>query len=137
MKVITERKLVFASLLLIGLLITNKVDAQTFQPNLKSIAENYQCPEWFRDAKFGIFMHWGIMSAIDEKRQYGGSWYAKYMYGPGEGDSKKDSIGAAKVMSWHIKRYGDLNTFGYKDFIPLFKAQGTTFWGLSNILIKA
>ncbi len=116
-------QLIFANLFLFSQFIPQKITAQKFEPNLKSIAENYQCPEWFRDAKFGIFMHWGIMSAIDENRQYGGSWYAKYMYGPGEGDSKKDSIGAAKVMAWHIKRYGDLNKFGYKDFIPLFKAE--------------
>jgi len=33
---------------------------EVFQPNWKNIAENYEFPKWFSDAKFGIFIHWGV-----------------------------------------------------------------------------
>lgn len=98
--------------------------AQKFEPSWQSLAENYKTPDWFRDAKFGIFMHWGIMSAIDENRAYGGSHYGRYMYGPGEYPPEHErSQQARELLAWHTKRYGDPHKFGYKDLIPFFKAE--------------
>ena len=68
----------------------------------------YQIPDWFRDAKFGIFIHWGIYSVP----AYQNEWYPRNMY-------TKDS----KEYKHHIETYGPQNQFGYKDFIPLFKAE--------------
>nr|WP_303652794.1 alpha-L-fucosidase [Paludisphaera mucosa] len=48
-----------------------------FQPDMKSL-EGYKCPEWFRDAKFGIWAHWGPQAVPGE-----GDWYARRMYEEG------------------------------------------------------
>jgi alpha-L-fucosidase len=72
----------------------------------ESIRSTYQIPAWFMDAKFGIFIHWGLFSIPAHHNE----WYEKHMY-----------MGAEDTR-WHVEHYGALNTFGYKDFIPLFKA---------------
>ena len=65
-------------------------------------------PEWYRDAKFGIFIHWGLYSVP----AYGSEWYPREMYQKG-----------SKTFEHHIATYGSQATFGYKDFIPQFKAE--------------
>lgn len=79
-----------------------------FQPDSASLAANYTIPEWFQDAKFGIFIHWGIYSVP----AYGSEWYARHMYQKG-----------SDINKFHESTYGKLTDFGYKDFIPLFKAE--------------
>src|SRR5664280_870275 len=68
---------------------------------------NYSCPEWFRDAKFGIWAHWGPQAVPMH-----GDWYARKLYEPGSADYKD-----------HLARYGHPSTNGYKDIIPLWKAE--------------
>ena len=70
--------------------------------------EQYQLPEWVKDAKFGIFLHWGIYSVP----AFESEWYPRNMY-----DSTTD------VYKHHLKTYGHPSRFGYKDFIPRFKAE--------------
>ncbi len=77
-----------------------------FQPTFESLA-NYKCPEWFRDAKFGIWAHWGPQSVP----MYG-DWYARRMYEEG-----------GKDYEHHLKTYGHPSKFGWKDIIPLWKAE--------------
>ena len=79
-----------------------------FKPDWDNLAANYQFPQWFKDAKFGIFIHWGLFSVPS----YGSEWYPLNMY-------TKDS----HVYNHHIKTYGPHTEFGYKDFIPMFKAE--------------
>jgi alpha-L-fucosidase len=81
--------------------------AGPFQPTWDSIKANYKVPDWFRDAKFGIMMHWGIFSVPAHQSE----WYVRYMYG-----------GNAGIMQWHTEHYGPPTKFGYKDFIPMFTA---------------
>jgi alpha-L-fucosidase len=69
--------------------------------------ESFQCPEWFRDAKFGIWAHWGPSSAIGD-----GDWYARNMYMEG-----------SPQYEYHLRTYGHPSKFGYKDTIPLWKAE--------------
>jgi alpha-L-fucosidase len=69
---------------------------------------NYKTPDWFRDAKFGIFIHWGIYSVP----AFNDEWYPRNMYNQESNEYKH-----------HIEKYGPLNEFGYKDFIPMFKAE--------------
>jgi alpha-L-fucosidase len=76
--------------------------------------QSYSIPEWFRDAKFGIFIHWGVYSVPE----FGSEWYPRNMYQPHSEDSND-----AKVFTHHIATYGPQDRFGYKDLIPLFKAQ--------------
>lgn len=98
-------------LLLAAALLVVKVNAEAqstekFKPNDESL-KHYQYPEWFRDAKFGIWSHWGPQAV---PRQ--GDWYAKNMYEQGSGQNK-----------YHVANYGHPSKFGYKDIIPLWKAQ--------------
>src|SRR3954467_1703120 len=77
------------------------------KPDWESIRQNYKAPEWFRDAKFGIMMHWGLYSVPAD----GSEWYVHHMYGnPG-------------FTQWHTEHYGAPDKFGYKDFIPLFTCE--------------
>jgi len=78
-----------------------------FTPDWKSLAA-YSAPDWYRDAKFGIFIHWGVYSvpAFDSE------WYPRNMYIEGSSANKH-----------HIATYGPLTKFGYKEFIPMFKAE--------------
>ena len=79
-----------------------------FKADSASIAQNYTIPEWFRDAKLGIFIHWGVYSVP----AYGSEWYSRNMY-----------IDGSEVNKYHKDKYGDLTEFGYKDFIPIFQGK--------------
>jgi alpha-L-fucosidase len=79
-----------------------------FQPDWDNIATHYRYPEWFVDAKFGIFIHWGVYAVP----AFGSEWYPRNMYQQG-----------SKEYEHHIATYGEHTKFGYKDFIPMFKAE--------------
>ena len=81
---------------------------EVFQPDWDNIASNYEFPEWFIDGKFGIFIHWGAYAVP----AFGNEWYPRGMY-------QKDS----KEYKHHIEKWGSHEKFGYKDFIPMFKAE--------------
>ena len=78
-----------------------------FRPDWESL-EKYEVPEWYKDAKFGIFIHWGVYSVP----AFGSEWYPRDMYREGSEEYKH-----------HIATYGPQDKFGYKDFVPLFKAE--------------
>ena len=103
-------------LLILGVcILNNDLSAQNskkFSPNMESL-RTYECPEWFRDAKFGIWSHWGPQSVPMQ-----GDWYARAMYE--EGNKKKYK---KDIYEYHIKNYGHPSEFGYKDIIPLWKAE--------------
>ena len=77
-----------------------------FQPTWESL-ENYQVPEWFRNAKFGIWAHWGPQCV-----EGSGDWMARSMYMEGTSEYKH-----------HVEHYGHPSEVGFKDIIPLFKAE--------------
>ncbi|TGV00251.1 alpha-L-fucosidase [Flavivirga rizhaonensis] len=127
------RKAIKTSLILIVVGISsnyqNKIYAQT-QHKEEKITESWeslkkvnQAPEWFQDAKFGIYAHWGPVSSAfvgsDPKTFYAG-WHGMKMYE----DGKKVPTGNGKPTSnfiHHNKKYGDPAKFGYKDIIKEFK----------------
>ena len=78
-----------------------------FQPNWDSL-KNYKIPDWYQDAKFGIFIHWGLYSVP----AFGNEWYPRNMYVQGSPEFKH-----------HVETYGPQTKFGYKDFIPMFHAE--------------
>jgi len=78
-----------------------------YQPTWESLSQ-YQVPDWYRDAKFGIFLHWGVYSVPAHDSE----WYPRLMY-------RRES----PVFQWHADHWGPQSMFGYKDFIPMFKAQ--------------
>jgi alpha-L-fucosidase len=75
------------------------------KPTWDSLKEHYEVPQWFVEAKFGIFMHWGLYAVP----AYHNEWYEKFMYNGGG-------------LRWHTEHFGPPATFGYKDFIPRFTA---------------
>jgi alpha-L-fucosidase len=77
-----------------------------FRPDAESL-KTYRTPEWFRDAKFGIWSHWGPQSV-----PRAGDWYARYMYVYGTDQYKH-----------HLEHYGHPSKSGYKDIIDLWKAE--------------
>lgn len=81
-----------------------------------STLKNYETPEWYRDAKFGIYPHFGVYSVS----AFGNEWYGYAMY-----DKLSQSPGYVPKTMYphHVATYGDPGTFGYKNLIPLFKAE--------------
>jgi alpha-L-fucosidase len=78
-----------------------------FEASLESLKQ-YKVPEWFQDAKFGIFIHWGPQSVPGVAT----TWYARWMYEQG-----------SKAYQYHVATYGHPSKFGYKDICRLFKAE--------------
>jgi len=107
------------SLLLCSALIscssTNKIQ-QVSNPNLQtkyeqnwdSLAKHEAAPQWYQDAKLGIYLHWGVYSVP----AFGTEWYPRNMHFEGRKENKH-----------HIETYGELNEFGYHDFVPMFKGE--------------
>jgi alpha-L-fucosidase len=100
-----------------------KPEPKVFTPSFTSDIESfraYQYPEWFRDAKFGIWAHWGPQAV---PRQ--GDWSARKMYESDIIDRKtnKPTGKVGSVYKYHVEHYGHPSKFGYKDIIPLWKAE--------------
>lgn len=99
-----------------SMLLFSSITAQTlpdvkmaegkYLPTWESTAE-WECPEWYKDAKFGIWAHWGPQC----EPEYG-DWYARYMYAPGYDQ-----------YNYHINHYGNPQDFGLKDLCNAWKAE--------------
>jgi alpha-L-fucosidase len=96
----SERKRILAN-------VDRTIAAGPFRDDWQSLRA-YQAPEWFRDAKFGIFIHWGVYSVAG----FGSEWYSRNMYQQGSPD-----------FAHHVATYGPQTQFGYKDLIPKFTAE--------------
>lgn len=81
-----------------------------FEPTWESLSQ-YQTPEWYRDAKFGIWAHWGPQCAP----QYG-DWYARFMY------LEEPPSWGQGFYEYHKQKYGHPSEFGFKDVIHTWKA---------------
>jgi len=91
-----------------------------FDPTFKSLYE-YTVPEWFQDAKLGIWSHWGPQSV-----PMFGDWYARKMY-----------IEGTPQYEYHLRHYGHPSKFGYKDICALWKAENFDPEGLMEKYYKA
>lgn len=80
---------------------------EPFVASWNSLA-GYRTPAWFEDAKFGIFVHWGVYSVP----AFGNEWYSRNMYIPGN-----------PAFEHEVATYGPQSNFGYKNFIPMFRAE--------------
>jgi alpha-L-fucosidase len=87
--------------------IEQVIAAGPYTDSWESLAK-HSAPEWFRDAKLGIFIHWGIYSVP----AFANEWYSRNMYQQG-----------TREFEHHVKTWGPQKEFGYKDFIPLFRAE--------------
>ena len=91
-----------------------------FEPTFESLRQ-YSAPEWFRDAKFGIWSHWGPQSV-----PMFGDWYARNMY-----------IEGTPQYEYHVRHYGHPSKFGYKDICALWKAEKFDPDALMDRYVKA
>ncbi len=91
-----------------------------FQGTRESL-KAFKTPEWFRDAKFGIWAHWGPQSQPEA-----GDWYARNMY-----------IEGGAQYKFHLEHYGHPSKVGFKDIIPLFKAEQWDPEHLMDLYAKA
>lgn len=87
--------------------INSVIENGKYKDTWESLSQ-YRVPDWYKDSKFGIFIHWGVYSVP----AFGSEWYSRNMY-------IKDSW----EYKHHIETYGAHKDFGYKDFIPMFKAE--------------
>jgi alpha-L-fucosidase len=87
-------------------LFQGNVPQGPFLPFWESL-KSYRCPDWFRDAKFGIWAHWSPQCVPEQ-----GDWYARNMY-----------IQGSSQYEYHVKKYGHPSQFGYKDICHLWKAE--------------
>jgi alpha-L-fucosidase len=114
--------------LLVAISITLSVFAQTdnlpmregkFKPTDESLKQ-YKYPEWFRDAKFGIWSHWGPQAVPGKD----GGMYSRRMYESAWYDCEKNEYHQAHpCYIYHLEHYGHPSEFGYKDILSLWKAE--------------
>ncbi len=88
--------------------LTCAATAQSYEPNWDSLSKHKPAPDWFRDAKFGIYFHWGVYTVPE----FGDEWYPRNMYFP-----------THPAFKHHVKTYGPHAEFGYHKLVPLFTAE--------------
>ena len=110
-----KQRLVLSCRLFLGLLLVGMSSCAKspplqppYQESWESLASYPEAAEWFKDAKFGIYAHWGVLSVP----AYANDWYPRNMH-----------IEGTDEYNHHLLTYGHPATFGYHDFIPKFKAE--------------
>ena len=111
MKTISKILLTTIVLLLFSFITT----AQEKQLSWEELQEQFEIPEWFAEARFGIWAHWGAQT----QPEMGGGWYARHMY---QQDVDWEKWGE-NAYSYHCETYGHPSEFGYKDVINEWKAE--------------
>ena len=101
--------------------IDRVIEKGPFKDTWESLGK-FQVPDWYRSAKFGIFIHWGVYSVP----AFGSEWYSRSMY-----------IQGTREFEHHVKTYGPHKEFGYKDFIPMFKAEKFSADAWADLFQKA
>ncbi len=116
------KKLLF--LLVISLVIscTNTPEPKVYEPTWESLSTHEAAPEWFQDAKLGIYFHWGVYSVP----AFGNEWYPRWMHFEGRPEYEH-----------HLKKYGHPSEFGYHDFVPMFKAEKFDAMEWVDLFVKA
>ena len=95
-------------------------DNGPFQPTWDSLKQ-YKTPDWFRDAKFGIWAHWTAQCVPEQ-----GDWYARQMY-----------LQGSAQYNYHVSRYGHPSKFGFMEIDNLWKAERWEPEALMNRYVKA
>ena len=93
-----------------------------YQENWESLAQHNEEPDWFQDAKLGIYFHWGVYSVP----AFGDEWYPRWMHFEGN-----------RINRHHVTKYGQPSEFGYHDFVPMFKAENFDAKEWANLFVKA
>ncbi len=109
-------------LLCVAAVYAEKTADGPYTPDWQSLQAHTQAPEWFRDAKFGIYFHWGVYSVP----AFGNEWYPRNMH-----------IKKSAECRHHTETYGDPSVFGYHDFVPMFKAENFDADAWADLFVKA
>ena len=104
-KIFTVSMLLLAATSMSAQLADMAIEQGPFDNSYES-ASNWECPEWFKDAKFGIWAHWGPQCQAED-----GDWYARFMYYSGTGQ-----------YNYHVNHFGNPKNFGLKDLCNAWKA---------------
>ncbi len=88
-------------------IINDKTAKVTYTADWESLKKHNPAPEWFRDAKFGIYFHWGVYCVP----AFANEWYPRNMYNN------------SNEYRHHVQKYGEPTKFGYHNFVPMFKAE--------------
>lgn len=99
----------------------NRIAPGPFQPTWESLVSQYQCPEWFRDAKFGLWAHWTAQCVPET-----GDWYARQMYIQGTPENKL-----------HVARYGHPSNFGFMELDNLWRVENWDPEKLMDLYVRA
>jgi len=99
---------IFLILFVLSMMIFGCTAVPPYESTWESLSQHEASPEWLEDAKLGIYFHWGVYSVP----AFGNEWYPRHMH-----------IKSRKEHKHHLKTFGDPTTFGYHDFVPLFKAK--------------
>jgi len=114
---------IFALSMLFTLAVTaQETAAGPFEPTWESVKQHPSAPEWFRDAKFGIYFHWGVYCVP----AFGSEWYPRNMH-----------IKTNPEYKHHVETYGEPSEFGYHDFVPMFKAEHFDPEAWADLFVKA
>ncbi len=101
---------------------TTKPEPKHYEPSWESLSHHEPAPDWFQDAKLGIYFHWGVYSVP----AFGDEWYPRNMHFEG-----------SKENQHHIETYGPLSEFGYHNFVPMFKAEHFDAEDWADLFLKA
>jgi alpha-L-fucosidase len=97
----------------------------TYQADWKSLQQHQEIPEWVRDAKFGIYAHWGVYAVP----AYNNEHYIQHMHNEAD-------YGKLGTYKRHVALYGPLTEFGYHDFIPQFKGENFNAEEWADLFVK-
>ncbi|MEM1136636.1 MAG: alpha-L-fucosidase [Bacteroidota bacterium] len=99
-----------------------KEATSAYQPTWESLKAHNEAPEWFQNAKFGIYFHWGVYSVP----AFGDEWYPRHMH-----------FEDREEYTHHLEKYGHPSKFGYHDFVPMFKAENFNAEEWADLFQKA
>ena len=102
-------------LLITALVIGTTTYSQQKELTWEELGEYFECPQWFSEARFGIWAHWGAQT----QPEFGGGWYARHMYQQDVGTQ----LWGKNAYEYHCKTYGHPSEIGYKDVINEWKAE--------------
>jgi alpha-L-fucosidase len=88
--------------------VSESPETRPYIEDWESLANHEASPEWFRNAKLGIYFHWGVYSVP----AYSSEWYPRHMH-----------LEEHDVFKHHLETYGHPSVFGYHDFVPMFRAE--------------
>jgi len=107
----------FTTILSILLIFTSITTCEKKPSQWEELSKQWQCPEWFQDVKFGLWLHWGPQTVPAK----GGGWYARHMYM--EPHELGRETWGQEAWNYHRKTWGHQSDFGYKDICNVWKAE--------------